>query len=99
MKQYRSELFGRSAIALVILLSEVAVGPVFDLSDEMLGNFLEKFRQEKFDYVYGYTNSIVLFARYLIRENVILKNVCPVLKICICTSENCTEEDKNIINV
>ena len=71
--------------------------PVFDLSDEMLGNFLEKFRQEKFDYVYGYTNSIVLFARYLIRENVILKNVCPGLKICICTSENCTEEDKNII--
>jgi len=63
----------------------------------MLGNFLEKFRQEKFDYVYGYTNSIVLFARYLIRENVILKNVCPGLKICICTSENCTEEDKNII--
>jgi len=71
--------------------------PVFDLSDEMLGNFLEKFRQEKFDYVYGYTNSIVLFARYLIKEKVILKNICPGLKICICTSENCTEEDKNII--
>lgn len=71
--------------------------PVFDLSDEMLEKFLEKFRSEKFDYVYGYTNSIVLFARYLIKVKVILKEVCPDLKICICTSENCTQEDKNII--
>ena len=71
--------------------------PVFDLSDEMLAKFLNKFRTEKFDYVYGYTNSIVLFARYLIKVNVILKDVCPSLKICICTSENCTEEDKAII--
>ncbi|HMQ67500.1 MAG TPA: phenylacetate--CoA ligase family protein [Ignavibacteria bacterium] len=71
--------------------------PVFDLSDGMLAEFLKKFRSEKFDYVYGYTNSIVLFARYLIRINVILKDVCPGLKICICTSENCTEEDKAVI--
>lgn len=71
--------------------------PVFDLSDKMLEKFLSKFKTEKFDYVYGYTNSIVLFARYLIKINVVLKDVCPGLKICICTSENCTEEDKIII--
>jgi phenylacetate-CoA ligase len=71
--------------------------PVFDLSDEMCGKFLEKFRRIKFDYVYGYTNSIVLFARYLLRRDIILKTVCPSLKICICTSENCTAEDKKII--
>ncbi|MEP7146417.1 MAG: phenylacetate--CoA ligase family protein [bacterium] len=71
--------------------------PVFDLSDEVLKTFLEKFRKKKFDYVYGYTNSIVLFARYLIKRNILLKEVCPTLKICIGTSENCTEEDKEII--
>jgi len=71
--------------------------PVFDLSDEVLATFLSKFRSIKFDYVYGYTNSIVLFARYLIKEKVLLKDVCPTLKVCICTSENCTEEDKEII--
>ena len=71
--------------------------PVFDLSDKMLEKFLSKFKTEKFDYVYGYTNSIVLFARYLLKIKVVLKDLCPVLKICICTSENCTEEDKIII--
>ncbi|HMS32592.1 MAG TPA: phenylacetate--CoA ligase family protein [Ignavibacteria bacterium] len=71
--------------------------PVFDLSDEMLEVFLGKFKTTSFDYVYGYTNSIVLFARYLIKRKVILKNVCPTMKICIATSENCADEDKLII--
>lgn len=71
--------------------------PVFDLSDEMLETFLGKFKTTAFDYVYGYTNSIVLFARYLIKRKVLLKEVCPSLKVCIATSENCTDEDKKII--
>jgi len=71
--------------------------PVFDLSDEVLETFLEKFKTTKFDYVYGYTNSIVLFARYLIKRNILLTDVCPTLKVCIGTSENCTDEDKIII--
>jgi len=71
--------------------------PVFDMSDEKLKTFFEKFTKTKFDYIYGYTNSIVLFARYLIKKNIVLKDVCPTLKICICTSENCAEEDKEVI--
>ncbi len=71
--------------------------PVFDLSDEMLEVFLGKFKTTSFDYVYGYTNSIVVFARYLIKKNVILKNICSSLKICIATSENCADEDKLLI--
>ncbi len=71
--------------------------PVFDLSDGMLEKFLIRFKSSEFDYIYGYTNSIVLFARFVIRKNIVLKNVCPSLKVCICTSENCTEEDKKII--
>ena len=70
---------------------------VFDMSDEMLESFLNNFRKIKFDYIYGYTNSIVLFAKYLISKSVLLKDVCPTLKLCICTSENCTDEDKIII--
>lgn len=71
--------------------------PVFDMSDEKLETFFDKFTKTKFDYIYGYTNSIVLFARYLIKKNIVLKDVCPTLKICICTSENCAEEDKEVI--
>ncbi|MBL0109096.1 MAG: hypothetical protein IPP52_17945 [Ignavibacteria bacterium] len=72
--------------------------PVFDLSDDMLEIFLKRFESSEFDYIYGYTNSIVLFARFIIRKKIVLKEVCPSLKVCICTSENCTEEDKKIIS-
>lgn len=71
--------------------------PVFDLSDKAFDGFTEKFRTTEFDYVYGYTNSIVMYARYLIRKNILLKDICPTVKLCICTSENCAEEDKEII--
>lgn len=80
------------------LLSNRVRFPVFDLSDAMLERFLNKFRKIRFDYVYGYTNSILLFARYLISKNIVLKNECPSLKVCICTSENCHSEDKRIIS-
>jgi phenylacetate-CoA ligase len=38
--------------------------PVFDLSNPVLENFLGHFRQKKFDYINGYTSSIVLFANF-----------------------------------
>ncbi|HMS64793.1 MAG TPA: phenylacetate--CoA ligase family protein [Ignavibacteria bacterium] len=79
------------------LLSNRVRFSVFDMSDEMLESFLQTFKRNKFDYIYGYNNSIVLFARYLLNKGVLLKDVCPTLKLCICTSENCTEEDKNIL--
>lgn len=71
--------------------------PVFDLSDEVLEKYLDRFRRIRFEYIYGYSNTILLFARYLWKKKIILKEVCPSLKVCICTSENCTEEDKKII--
>lgn len=71
--------------------------PVFDLSDEVLDSFIEKFRKTKFDYINGYSTAIVYFARYLIKKKIKLKDVCPTLKVCLATSENCTEKDKKII--
>jgi phenylacetate-CoA ligase len=71
--------------------------PVFDLSDEVLGKFLEKFKTKKFDYINGYTSSIVLFAKYLEQKNIILKEICPTLKACFVTSEMLFESDKKLL--
>jgi phenylacetate-CoA ligase len=72
--------------------------PVFDLSDAVLKRYARRFQQTSFDYIYGYTNSLVLFARYLLRKGVTLKRLCPSLKICITTSEVCTPEDLDILS-
>lgn len=67
---------------------------IFDLSDEILEKVLQKFKQKKFDYINGYTSSIVLFAKFLQKKNVVLKDVCPTLKVCMVTSEMLFEKDK-----
>lgn len=71
---------------------------VFELSDEVFYQWVERFRTKRFDYIYGYTSSIVLFCRYLIKHNIVLQEICPTLKTVIVTSETCTLEDKAIIN-
>jgi phenylacetate-CoA ligase len=70
---------------------------VFNLSDENIAKYVERFKAKKFKYIYGYTNSIVLFSRYLIKNNIKLNDICPTLKLCIVTSELCNNEDKTII--
>lgn len=67
---------------------------IFDLSDGKLEKMLEKFQSKKFDYINGYTSSIVLFAKYLQRKNIVLKTICPTLKVCLVTSEMLFDEDK-----
>ena len=70
---------------------------IFDLSDEILEGFLNHFRTKKFDYINGYTSSIVLFAKFLQKRNMILTTVCPTLKVCMVTSEMLFEEDKLLL--
>ncbi|MFV8321859.1 phenylacetate--CoA ligase family protein [Flavobacterium sp. LB3P21] len=70
---------------------------IFDLSDEVLEEFLNHFRTKKFDYINGYTSSIVLFAKFLQKRNIILTTVCPTLKVCMVTSEMLFEEDKLLL--
>ena len=67
---------------------------IFDLSDEILEKVLLKFQDKKFDYINGYTSSIVLFAKFLQKKNIVLTSVCPTLKCCVVTSEMLFEEDK-----
>lgn len=71
--------------------------PVFDLSDKSLDNILEKIVRLKVVYLYGYTSAIVLFARYLIRNEITLKNESSSLKLCIVTSEVLTSMDRKIL--
>lgn len=67
---------------------------IFDLSDEILEKILFKFRKKKFDYINGYTSSIVLFAKFLQKKGIVLTTVCPTLKCCVVTSEMLFPEDK-----
>ena len=70
---------------------------IFDLSDSRMEEFLSDFQKKKFDYINGYTSSIVLFAKFLQKKNIILKEVCPQLKLCIVTSEMFFAEDKQLL--
>jgi phenylacetate-CoA ligase len=67
---------------------------IFDLSDKILEKVLLKFQNKKFDYINGYTSSIVLFAKFLQKKNIVLTSVCPTLKCCVVTSEMLFDEDK-----
>ena len=70
---------------------------IFDLSDANLEKFLKHFRTKKFDYINGYTSSIVLFAKFLQKRNIILKEICPSLKVCMVTSEMLFQDDKKLL--
>jgi phenylacetate-coenzyme A ligase PaaK-like adenylate-forming protein len=67
---------------------------VFDLSDTAFKKHLKTFQSKKFDYINGYTSSIVQFAKFLKKENIVLKSICPTLKVCVVTSEMLFENDK-----
>ncbi|MCB0698581.1 MAG: phenylacetate--CoA ligase family protein [Chitinophagales bacterium] len=71
---------------------------VFDLSDTALNTFINRFANNRFTYLYGYTSALVMFARHLIKKELALNDICKSIKVCICTSETCTEEDKAIMS-
>lgn len=70
---------------------------IFDLSDVILEKILKKFQEKKFDYINGYTSSIVLFAKFLQKKNIVLTTLCPSLKCCVVTSEMLFENDRRLL--
>jgi phenylacetate-CoA ligase len=70
---------------------------IFDLSDKVLEGFLNEFKTRKFNYINGYTSSIVLFAKFLQQKNIVLATICPTLKVCVVTSEMLFDEDKILL--
>lgn len=71
--------------------------PVFDLSEKKLERILNSFKRKKFDYINGYTSSIVLFAKFLKEKDIVLNQICPTLKYCIVTSEMLFDDDKKLM--
>ena len=70
---------------------------IFDFSDEAMGRMLSKFQRTKFDYIKGYTGSIVLLSKFLKKKQLFLSDICPSLKVCIVTSEMLFEDDKKLL--
>lgn len=70
---------------------------VFDLSNKQLEKNLTKFSKTRFDYINGYTSAIVQFAKFLKEKNIVLKTVCPSLKVCIVTSEMLFQDDRELL--
>ncbi|WP_438964951.1 phenylacetate--CoA ligase family protein [Flavobacterium sp.] len=71
--------------------------PIFDLSDKIFDDILEHFNAKNFSYINGYTSSIVLFGKYLRERKLVLKDICPSLKVCFVTSEMLFDEDKKLL--
>lgn len=71
--------------------------PIFNLNDKALKEVLESFTKKPFEYINGYTSSIVLLAKYLKKREVFLKDVCPSLKACVVTSEMLFDDDKLLL--
>ena len=71
---------------------------IFNLSDEALDGWVKRFRYGNFKYIYGYNNSLVVFAQYLINRNYTLKSIAPSLISCIITSELCSPKDAQILS-
>ena len=70
---------------------------IFDLTDHKLDEFIAIFQKHEFDYIYGYSSSIVLFAEYLRKKGLKLKTLCPSVKLCITTSEMLFPEDRTLL--
>jgi phenylacetate-CoA ligase len=70
---------------------------IFDFSDDGIEKIITKFSNTPFDYINGYTSSIVLVAKYLKKKKLVLKDICPTLKVCIVTSEMLFEDDKRLL--
>lgn len=91
------DFIGNSKERLKDFLSHRYRFPIFDLSDKVLEDVLLQFSRKRFDYINGYTSSIVLFAKFLQQKNIVLTKVCPTLKCCVVTSEMLFDNDKILL--
>ena len=59
--------------------------------------FTAEFAKRKFVYINGYTSSIVLFAKFLERQGISIKQLCPTLRYCMVTSEMLFDSDRQLL--
>ena len=91
------DFMGKTKVRIKDFLSHRFRFNIFDSSDIALEKVVEKFKNKKFYYINGYTSSIVLLAKYLQKKNLILKEICPTLRVCVVTSEMLFADDKIIL--
>jgi phenylacetate-CoA ligase len=70
---------------------------IFDLSDKAFDYWVNIFKKNQFWYMNGYTSPMVQFAKYLNHKNIVLKEICPTLNVCIVTSEMLFDDDKILL--
>jgi len=70
---------------------------IFDLSDKAFDYWVNIFKKNPFWYMNGYTSPMVQFAKYLNHKNIVLKEICPTLNVCIVTSEMLFDDDKILL--
>ena len=71
---------------------------IFDISEVSMMGYIDIFKEKKIGYIYGYTNVILEFSKFLIEKNFFpIKQICHSLKLCIVTAEMCHDEDRKII--
>lgn len=70
---------------------------VFDLSEDKMSGFVKLFTANKFKYLYGYSSALVAFARYLLKQGILLKGICPTLQLCISTSEMISSSEISLL--
>ncbi len=70
---------------------------LLDLSDKEFEKWIDIFRKNKFQYIYGYSFPIISFSKYLLKKGIVLKDYCPSLKGVIVTAEMCPHEEQQII--
>ncbi|MBH10238.1 MAG: AMP-binding protein [Candidatus Marinimicrobia bacterium] len=72
---------------------------VFNQSSEYFKSVFDMFFKKKFTFVYGYTNSILSFSKYINdSNNKPLNKICPSLKFVLVTAEMCTEDIRKEIS-
>jgi len=70
---------------------------LLDLSESGFENFIKIFTIKKFDYLYGYTNTLLMFAKYLQSKKITLYKINQSLKYCIVTAELLTEQNRKLL--
>lgn len=70
---------------------------VLDTSDERQRFYFHRLKRGKFTYINGYARSLIVFAKYLIRNGIVLKDECQSLKICIVTAAILFENDRTLM--
>ncbi len=67
---------------------------IFNMDEKVLDGYVSRFRESEFQYINGYTSSILLLAKHCAKRHLVLRNICPSLTCCIVTSEMLFPEDK-----